>query len=338
LVVEMKHRHPVRIGVLCAALLVSPLVAAQTAIEPPVVNPGARSLGLGGAFVAVADDATAAYANPSGLVQLSRPEISLELRGWSDSREGTQTNVSGVGFASFVMPIKRWSIAIFGQTIASLEFANDLWRTDNEVIPLSTLAILNVGVSAAVRVSDSVSLGVGLLAFGGGVGETGLDTSSTQGAFAWEDSSTDSGVAAGLLWNLSDAWSLGASYRSGADFQFEGERRAALPDVLAIGTRWRSPGGNATLAFEVEQLGGIDDRIRVHAGGEWVFLSTKPLIGLRAGLWNDPSGGAASSETNDGVIHAAAGIGFAFKHVQLDLGVDTSDRATIGSISAIFTF
>ena len=30
-------------------------------------DPGARSAGLGGAFVALADDATAAFANPAGL-------------------------------------------------------------------------------------------------------------------------------------------------------------------------------------------------------------------------------------------------------------------------------
>ncbi len=36
---------------------------------------GARAMGLGGAFVAVADDASAVYWNPAGLVQLDRPEL-----------------------------------------------------------------------------------------------------------------------------------------------------------------------------------------------------------------------------------------------------------------------
>jgi len=44
------------------------------------VNPGARSLGFGGAFIAVADDATAAQANPAGLTQLSASELFAELR------------------------------------------------------------------------------------------------------------------------------------------------------------------------------------------------------------------------------------------------------------------
>ena len=48
-------------------------------LETSFSSPGARSLSLGGAFVAMADDATAAFANPSGLVQLARPEVSIEL-------------------------------------------------------------------------------------------------------------------------------------------------------------------------------------------------------------------------------------------------------------------
>jgi long-subunit fatty acid transport protein len=46
--------------------------------SPPVpVGSGARALGMGGAFIAVADDATAASWNPAGLIQLEKPEISI---------------------------------------------------------------------------------------------------------------------------------------------------------------------------------------------------------------------------------------------------------------------
>ncbi|MBK5257140.1 MAG: hypothetical protein JJE39_14010 [Vicinamibacteria bacterium] len=41
------------------------------------VGTGARGLGMGGAFIAVADDGTAASFNPAGLSQLRRSEISL---------------------------------------------------------------------------------------------------------------------------------------------------------------------------------------------------------------------------------------------------------------------
>ena len=47
------------------------------ASSPNPVGSGARALGMGGAFIAVADDATAASWNPGGLVQLKTPEISV---------------------------------------------------------------------------------------------------------------------------------------------------------------------------------------------------------------------------------------------------------------------
>src|SRR5688500_8544536 len=60
---------------------------AQRDLEIPIqfdfINPGARSLSLGGAFIALADDATAATTNPAGLQRLSRPEVSIEGRGWT---------------------------------------------------------------------------------------------------------------------------------------------------------------------------------------------------------------------------------------------------------------
>ncbi len=48
---------------------------------PNVVGSGGRALGMGGAFIAVADDATAASWNPGGLTQLERPEISVVYNG-----------------------------------------------------------------------------------------------------------------------------------------------------------------------------------------------------------------------------------------------------------------
>ena len=49
----------------------------EIAISPSPVGSGARAAGMADAFLAIADDATAASWNPAGLVQLERPEISL---------------------------------------------------------------------------------------------------------------------------------------------------------------------------------------------------------------------------------------------------------------------
>jgi long-subunit fatty acid transport protein len=340
----MKYRRLFQWAATLAILLVCPYAPAQTTIEPPTVNPGARSLALGGAFVALADDATAAFANPSGLMQLVRSEISVELRTWADDRDGLASDLSGIGFASFVLPRDRWSLAVYGQTLTSLEASGGSSWTGGSFIPLSSLTIANLGVSGAFRISDTLSLGLGVGMYVGNSTEVGVELPIDLEAFSTDDTNIDPGFILGGLWSLNDAWALGASFRSGSDFRFENGRHASLPDVLAVGARWRSAGGHATIAVEVERLAGVDDRTRLHLGGEWVFLSSKPLFGLRAGLWHDPDGSIAGRVTDDappaedGVMHASAGIGVAFKRFQIDLGVDSSDRTTIGAISAIFTF
>jgi long-chain fatty acid transport protein len=57
---------------------------AQNTVQLPLqfdfLPPGARSVGMGSAFIAAADDATAAFTNPAGLARLGRREISAELR------------------------------------------------------------------------------------------------------------------------------------------------------------------------------------------------------------------------------------------------------------------
>ncbi len=47
------------------------------ASSPNPVGSGARAIGMGGAFIGIADDATAASWNPAGLIQLENPELSI---------------------------------------------------------------------------------------------------------------------------------------------------------------------------------------------------------------------------------------------------------------------
>jgi hypothetical protein len=67
-----------------ALLLCAPPVFAQASLQIPLqfdfLNPGARSLALGGAFTGLADDATSGFTNPAGLTILRFPEVSFEGR------------------------------------------------------------------------------------------------------------------------------------------------------------------------------------------------------------------------------------------------------------------
>lgn len=180
-------------------------VPAQDVTVPPTLqfsisNPGARSLGFGGAFIALADDATAAFANPSGLVQINKPEISLEGRFWSYStpytergriegdptgigvdvvaglRGGTSSDdLTGVSFLSLVYPRQDWSIALYRHQSADFESFSETQGlfagggttccrfTDDRVH--TNLEILSYGLSVAHRFTDALSLGLSLVYF-----------------------------------------------------------------------------------------------------------------------------------------------------------------------------
>ncbi len=104
---------------------VSILLIQQTSFaQVPIINAvplpvgsGARALGMGGAFTAVADDATAASWNPGGLTQLERPELSavgsfLTIhQDWDPGDTGFSFNDESVSrgdlnFASVAYPFK----------------------------------------------------------------------------------------------------------------------------------------------------------------------------------------------------------------------------------------
>jgi long-chain fatty acid transport protein len=118
----------------------------NAAVQFNFSNPGARSLGLGGAFIGLADDATAAYTNPAGLTNLSKPEVSFEGRYFlyrndfldsghalgTPSGMGTDTVAGGVrsrthdvsksfSFLSFVYPQERWAVAVYRHELANFQ-------------------------------------------------------------------------------------------------------------------------------------------------------------------------------------------------------------------------
>lgn len=78
----------------CAALPGVEFTYASLGGSPTPIGAGARALGMGGAFSAIADDATAATWNPAGMAQLERPELGAS-GGWyhqraeSDARDTT---------------------------------------------------------------------------------------------------------------------------------------------------------------------------------------------------------------------------------------------------------
>jgi long-subunit fatty acid transport protein len=206
-------RRVVAVPLLSAMMLITRIAVAQEAppsLEFSFSSPGARSLGLSGAFVALADDATAAFANPAGLVQLLRPEVSLELRrrryetsytaggrasgaptGYGiDTVSGLRTELSkestfGVSFLSFVYPGRNWSLAVYRHQLADFAVRTELnglfgdaveggTRREIDQVTTTGLEIINNGVAGAVELSESLSLGLGVSYFVGSIDVSGM--------------------------------------------------------------------------------------------------------------------------------------------------------------------
>lgn len=194
-----------------AALLAAGSVCAQEQLPPTFEfsfsNPGARSMGFGGAFAALADDATAAFANPAGLVQLVAPEVSIEGRFWSYSTpyisggrifgpptgigedytaglriETSDTDLTGLSFLSFVYPTGRWSFAFYRHLLSNYDFEGTTdglysgpWpdsgtvRREFAYNRTVDLQIVSYAVAGAYELTESLSLGLGITYFEGDI-------------------------------------------------------------------------------------------------------------------------------------------------------------------------
>ena len=219
-------------------------------------NPGARSLGLGGAFTGLADDATAAYANPAGLTILRTQEFGVEVRHtnfdtpyasggvvvnnpFDSSGVGTDSlsqSVTQPSFASWVYPTERATFALYyhrvgdfeGRVAAdAIEFVNANGNPTDQYLSASgriRYQIENFGASAGFKVSDSFSVGLSL-AYSDFTISSRSQRSFDVGEPPFSEqrqsgSDNDLVYTLGALWQLNSQWNLGLAYRSGGDFSY----------------------------------------------------------------------------------------------------------------------
>lgn len=313
-------------ALVAALLLPLPCGKALEAQEGPVTfefsfsNPGARSMGLGGAFAGLADDATAAFANPAGLVQLLEPELSIEGRSWSYdtpfveggrisgsptalgvdtgsglSRGSSSNQSAGLSFAAFVYPMKRWSVALYHHTWADFELTSsvnglfavvdgELDRSE-DVRAQTQVEVVNTGFSAAYQVTETFSLGLGIVHYNARMDSVSSEYAHDEDAFferntfapelldttySHQADSSGVNVHAGFLWKVSPLWSVGGYLRQGprmtlrvvevvgptddevpeGTIELDATSPLNLPDVYGLGVAYRAAEGDWTLSAE----------------------------------------------------------------------------------------
>lgn len=236
--------------------------------------PGARSLGLGGAFVALANDATAAYSNPAGLTLLESPEVALEARHWDTATrytargdatvesdflpsdfeiESTKSYTAGPSFASFVYakPRARWAVAVYRHMLIDFQsrFSSFGVRKNEEEFfgPLdfsTDLKIVNFGVSGSFRISDSLRIGLGASFYDFQLRSRQIIRDPAFTLIAGkqgDDSAID--LNFGALWEINPVWTVGAAYRRGPGFEMNECFPAPGRPCFSGGERGERPGG-----------------------------------------------------------------------------------------------
>jgi|GEM_PF-298812 len=195
------------------------LVAQQSRPSFSVVGAGARAAGMGGAFTALADDASAASFNPAGLALLVRPEASVVLDGrrrrdrysaFTDFEDGVMDTygassssfgTGNVNFASFTYPVtvahRNLTLQLSFHRQIDFDFRGK--RHFDETIegagPIATLDqridqdgdVSTLSLAAAYQVTQRMSLGLTLSRW---IGAWTFSTMTRETAAAGDEPST----------------------------------------------------------------------------------------------------------------------------------------------------
>jgi long-chain fatty acid transport protein len=260
-------------------------------------NPGARSLGMGGAFLGAADDATAAYTNPAGLTGLGlEQQVGVEIRRTSYDAQFASGGEAGVdpfdptginygsassdtnslSFLSWVLPRENWALALYRHELLNYESAyvsdptvfGDFFT--NPYRARTDIEIISYGASFAYNVNDFISLGAGLswydfeidtsaARFDAFRGDTSVPSAlvSTQEQRGDDD---DIGYNLGLIFRGSDNFNIGVAYRSAPEFDYRATNVAGpafLADALAPGIFDGELLADQSVGFEAPDTFGI---------------------------------------------------------------------------------
>ena len=109
-----------------------------------LTNPGGKSLAMGGAFTAIADDATAAIANPAGLGLLSSVEFGISAKRSDDVVGLVTARSTAIGSLTTPYPEVRAVNSAISARASGVEFAG-------VVIPLSRRLVAAVSFAENLR-------------------------------------------------------------------------------------------------------------------------------------------------------------------------------------------
>lgn len=218
---------------------------------------GARALAMGGAFVAVADDSTAACWNPAGLAQVKDTRIG-----------GMSTDLFGLGYThQFVNAITEFSGFGIGLSYERAAVpgtqVDESGNAGNEFTWSESLFLGTVSVDIE------------------GIGLVGANVKYYMADSGLGDSASGFGFDLGLLFNLGDMFTIGVSAFDLGNTQIAWSTGAndAVTGVYKVGTAVKLLDDSLILAGDLDFVG--MEMGDVHVGLEYKLI---PELALRGGV------------------------------------------------------
>ena len=208
------------------------------------VTPGARAMGMGQAFIGVADDATAANSNPAGLSNLLEPEFSIEftvtgirhhrLVPREQAPVGTQAfgeTVLVPSFFSYAVPAGSATFLLFRNAVQDYRESFEIGQRSIDALQafedgaFGTIRarVENYGVGGSYVVNANFSIGGSLVLSAADIatsGRSGSRDNPRNGTDTIDADTVWTGIA-GVLVKPHPRLSLGAAYYGGSTFELE---------------------------------------------------------------------------------------------------------------------
>lgn len=279
-------------ALLVAALMVheSAFAVAESGVPSLTIPPGARPNGMGEAFVAVSDDATAGWWNVGGLAFMKQKNLAF-MHSQLVPDLASDVYYEFLGYSQPAGDIGTWSLDLvyltYGTSVA----------TDATGTPLREFTSWegSFGGSFAMGLGDNVGVGISLKYIRVALAPADVTQDNVEG------SATSFAVDVGGLWKLPhQRLNLGLAVTNvGPDLSFiDQEQSDPLPATARLGTAWTpitDDISNLLLTFDVEQslVWLIDSSIQNrrseiwHVGTEYRYVN---LLAARVGYVYDADG------------------------------------------------
>src|SRR5712691_9683380 len=244
------------------------------ATSPAPVGSGARAQGKAQAFIAVADDATAASYNPAGLVQLQQPEVSV-VGAYFNHLERQDVTQPGIGVdnqtldgahLNYLSAVYQFRL-LARNVVVSLNYQRlfDLQGATDVASPFATIdglqrvrsrqegGLFTISPAVAVQITPAFSVGAAFNIwpdlFGNGwkqdvtVRGEGFVASGprvvpfvSNGRISEDFSFRGFNVTMGLLWNITPVFTLGGVVRTPFTARLTGDHASSLTVTLQDGS------------------------------------------------------------------------------------------------------